>query len=221
MGMQELWFGIIGMLFLSFFILEGFDFGVGMLMEPFARVGGGEAEPHPRAALNTTGPVWDGNEVWLITAGAAMFAAFPGWYAAVFSTLYLPLLAILFGMIVRSVSIEWRGKVDDSKWRAGAGFGIAGGAWVPAVLWGVAFALLVRGLPVDANGHVDLSITDVLNAYTLLGGLATAGLFLFYGAVFVALKTAGSIHDDAHRFAKWLSLVATGLVAAFGIWTQL
>src|SRR6201995_208663 len=221
MGMQELWFGIIGMLFLSFFILEGFDFGVGMLMEPFARVGAGDPEAHRRAALNTIGPVWDGNEVWLITAGAAMFAAFPGWYAAVFSTLYLPLLAILFGMIVRSVSIEWRGKVDDSKWRGWADFGIAAGEWLPAVLWGVAFAILVRGFPVDANGPVDLSITDVLNAYTLLGGLATAGLFLFYGAVFVSLKTSGAIRDDAHRFAVRLSLPVTGLVAGFGLWTQL
>jgi cytochrome d ubiquinol oxidase subunit II len=221
MELQQVWFGIIAMLFLVFFILEGFDFGVGMLMEQFARVGVGEPEAHRRAALNTIGPVWDGNEVWLITAGALMFAAFPGWYAAVFSTLYLPLLAILFGMIVRAVAIEWRGKVDDSKWRAWADFGIAAGSWLPAVLWGVAFAILVRGLPVDADGRVDLSITDVLNAYTLLGGLATAGLFLFYGAVFVGLKTSGAIRDDAHRFAVWLTLPVTGLVGGFGLWTQL
>jgi cytochrome bd ubiquinol oxidase subunit II len=220
-GLQELWFGIIAALFLGFFILEGFDFGVGMLMEPFAHVGIGDPESHRRAALNTIGPVWDGNEVWLITAGAAMFAAFPGWYATVFSTLYLPLLAILFGMILRVVSIEWRGKIDDPKWRAWASFGIAAGSWLPAVLWGVAFAILVRGLPVDADGQVDLSIGDVLNAYTLLGGLATAGLFLFYGAVFVALKTSGSIHDDAYRLAVWLSLPVTALVAGFGLWTQL
>ena len=209
------------MLFLGFFILEGFDFGVGMLMEPLARVGIGEPEPIRRTALNTIGPVWDGNEVWLLVGGAAMFAAFPGWYATVFSTLYLPLLAILFGMIVRAVAIEWRGKVDDTKWRGWADFGIAAGSWLPAMLWGVAFAILVRGLPVDAGGHVNLSIGDVLNAYTLLGGVATAGLFLFYGAVFVALKTSGSIRDDAHRFAVWLSLPVTGLVAAFGLWTQL
>lgn len=221
MGLQELWFGIIGMLFLGFFILEGFDFGVGMLMEPFARVGMGEPEPLRRTALNTIGPIWDGNEVWLIVGGAAMFAAFPGWYATVFSTLYLPLLAILFGMILRAVAIEWRGKVDDTKWRGWADFGIAAGSWLPAILWGVAFAILVRGLPVDADGHVHLSITDVLNAYTLLGGLATAGLFLFYGAVFVALKTSGAIRDDAHRFAVWLSLPVTGVVAGFGLWTQL
>ena len=221
MGLQELWFGVVAVLFLGFFILEGFDFGVGMLMEPLARIGSGDREINRRAILNTIGPVWDGNEVWLIVAGAAMFAAFPGWYATVFSTLYLPLLAILFGMIVRAVAIEWRGKIDDTKWRAWADFGIAAGSWLPAVLWGVAFAILVRGLPVDAKGHAHPSVTDVLNAYTLLGGLATAGLFLFYGAIFIDLKTSGPIRDDGHRFAKRLSLPVTGLVAAFGIWTQL
>src|ERR1700739_1249361 len=221
MGLQELWFGIIGMLFLGFFVLEGFDFGVGMLMEPFAHVGIGDPETHRRAALNTIGPVWGGTEVGLIVAGASMFAAFPGWYATVFSPLSLPLLAILFGMILRVVSIEWRGKIDDSKWRAWADFGIAAGSWLPGVLWGVAFAVLVRGLPVGADGHVHLSIGDVLNVYTLAGGLATAGLFLFYGAVFVSLKTSLSIRDDAHRFAVWLSLPVTTLVAGFGLWTQL
>jgi cytochrome bd ubiquinol oxidase subunit II len=220
-GLQQLWFGIIAALFLGFFILEGFDFGVGMLMEPLARLGSGDREINRRAILNTIGPVWDGNEVWLIVAGAAMFAAFPAWYATVFSTLYLPLLAILFGMIVRAVAIEWRGKIDDTKWRAWADFGIAAGSWLPAVLWGVAFSILVRGLPVDAVGHAHPSITDVLNPYTLLGGVATAGLFLFYGAVFIALKTSGPLRDDAHRFAKWLSLPVTGLVAGFGVWTQL
>ena len=221
MGLAQVWFVVLALMFLGFFVLEGFDFGVGMLMEPFARVAKGDPEMHRRAVLNTIGPVWDGNEVWLITAGAAMFASFPGWYATVFSTLYLPLLVILFGMILRAVAIEWRGKVDDTKWRGWADFGIAAGSWLPGVLWGVAFAILVRGLPVDANHHVHLSITDVLNAYTLLGGLATAGLFLFYGAVFVALKTSGSIRDDALRFAVWLSVPVTALVAAFGIWTQL
>jgi cytochrome bd ubiquinol oxidase subunit II len=221
MDLQEVWFAVIALLFLGFFILEGFDFGVGMLMEPFARVSKGDPEAHRRAALNTIGPVWDGNEVWLITAGAAMFAAYPGWYATVFSTLYLPLLAILFGMIVRVVSIEWRGKIDDPKWRGLADFGIAAGSWLPGILWGVAFAVLVRGLPVDQSGQVNLSIGDVLNVYTLLGGLATGGLFLFYGAAFVALKTSGAIRDDAHRFGVLLSLPVTGLVAVFGFWTQL
>jgi cytochrome d ubiquinol oxidase subunit II len=220
-GIQELWFVIMAALFVGFFLLEGFDFGVGMLMEPLARVGTGDREKRRRAALNTIGPFWDGNEVWLITAGAAMFAAFPGWYATVFSTLYLPLLAILFGMIVRAVAIEWRGKVDDAKWRGWADFAIAAGSWLPALLWGVAFAILVRGLPVDADHHVDLSIGDVLNVYKLLGGLATVGLFLLYGAVFIALKTSGEIRDDALRLAAWLSLPVTLLVAGFGVWTQL
>jgi cytochrome bd ubiquinol oxidase subunit II len=221
MGLQELWFGLIALLFLGFFFLEGFDFGVGMLMEPLARWGHGDPETHRRTALNTIGPIWDANEVWLITAGAAMFAAFPGWYATVFSTLYLPLLAILFGMILRVVSIEWRGKIDDTKWRGWADFGIAAGSWLPAVLWGVAFAILVRGLPVDAKGQIHPSIGDVLNVYTVLGGLATAGLFLLYGAVFLALKTSGSICDDAHRIAGWLTIPVTAFVAAFGLWTQL
>ena len=216
MGLQELWFGLIGVLFLGFFILEGFDFGVGMLMEPFAHVGTGDPEAHRRTALNTIGPVWDGNEVWLLTAGAGMFAAFPGWYATVFSTLYLPLLAILFGMIVRSVSIEWRGKINDTKWRALADFGIAAGSWLPAVLWGVAFAILVRGLPVDASGHIHLSIGDVLNPYTLLGGLATAGLFLLYGAVFVGVEDL-RLHPRRRTSHRGVG-VATGHGIGCGLW---
>jgi cytochrome d ubiquinol oxidase subunit II len=220
-ALHQVWFGVLAALFLGFFILEGFDFGVGMLMEPLGRIGKGDPEMHRRAALNTIGPVWDGNEVWLITAGAAMFASFPGWYATVFSALYLPLLAILFGMILRAVAIEWRGKIDDTKWRRWADFGIAAGSWLPALLWGVAFAVLVRGLPVRADHRVQLSIGDVLNPYTVLGGLATCGLFLLYGATFVALKTSGLIRDDALRFARWLSLPVTTLVAGFGVWTQL
>lgn len=221
MGLQELWFVLIAALFLGFLVLEGFDFGVGMLMAPFGAIAEGDSEPRRRAALNTIGPVWDANEVWLITAGASMFAAFPNWYATVFSALYLPLLAILFGMILRIVGIEWRGKIDDERWRNWADAGIAIGSWLPAVLWGVAFAILLRGLPVDAEGHVHLSIGDVINAYTLLGGLATASLFAFYGAVFVALKTAGPVRDDAFRFAKWLSLPVIVLAGGFGLWTQL
>ncbi|OBK36787.1 cytochrome d ubiquinol oxidase subunit II [Mycobacterium sp. 1245111.1] len=221
MGLQEVWFGIIGMLFLGFFVLEGFDFGVGMLMEPLARAGDGERETLRRTALNTIGPVWDGNEVWLIVAGAAMFAAFPAWYASVFSSLYLPLLAILVGMIVRVVAIEWRGKIDDTKWRGWADVAIATGSWLPALLWGVAFAILVRGLPVTSDGQIRLSITDVINPYTLLGGVATTGLFLFYGATFLALKTSGAIRDGAYRFGARLALPVTGLVGGFGLWTQL
>ncbi|MFO7163848.1 MAG: cytochrome d ubiquinol oxidase subunit II [Mycolicibacterium hassiacum] len=221
MGLQELWFILIAALFLGFLVLEGFDFGVGMLMAPFGLTGDGDPEPRRRAVLNTIGPVWDANEVWLITAGAAMFAAFPNWYASVFSALYLPLLAILFGMIVRIVGIEWRGKINDEQWRKWADIGIALGSWLPAVLWGVAFAILVRGLPVDADGRVHAGISDVLTPYTLLGGLATASLFAFYGAVFIALKTAGAVRDDAFRFAKLIAPLVIAFAGGFGLWTQL
>ena len=221
MGLQELWFFLIAALFLGFLVLEGFDFGVGMLMAPLGAAGEGDPEKRRRAVLNTIGPVWDANEVWLITAGAAMFAAFPNWYATVFSSLYLPLLAILFAMILRIVSIEWRGKIDDTGWRARADLGIAIGSWVPAILWGVAFAILLRGLPIDADHRVHLSIGDVLNPYTLLGGLATASLFAFYGAVFIALKTAGPVREDAFRFARLLAVPAIVLAGGFGLWTQL
>lgn len=150
-----------------------------------------------------------------------MFAAFPGMYATMFSGLYLPLLAILFAMIVRVCAIEWRGKVDDPQWRRWADIAIAIGSWVPAILWGVTFAALLRGLPVDADHQIDLGITDVLNAYTLLGGLATCGLFLLHGAVFITLKTEGAVRDDARDFAIRLALPVTVVLAAFGSWTQL
>ncbi|AKS34387.1 cytochrome d ubiquinol oxidase subunit II [Mycolicibacterium goodii] len=224
MGLQELWFILLAVLFLGFFLLEGFDFGVGMLMSFFGRTAerrGQDPEPYRRAALNTIGPVWDGNEVWLITAGGAMFAAFPEMYASMFSGLYLALLVILCAMILRIVAIEWRGKIDDDGWRRWADIGIAIGSWIPAILWGVAFAGLVRGLPVDADKRIHLAFFgDLLNTYTLLGGLATCALFAFHGAVFVALKTSGQIRTDAFRFARLLAVPATVLVAGFGLWTQ-
>ena len=227
MGLQEFWFIVVAVLFVGFFILEGFDFGVGMLMEPLGRMGGrahphdpDAREKHRRAALNTIGPVWDGNEVWLITAGGAMFAAFPGWYSTVFSGLYLPLLAILFSMILRIVAIEWRGKIDDPKWRSWADIGIAVGSWLPAILWGAAFSILVRGLPVDADAQVQLSFTDVINPYTLLGGLATCGLFLLHGTAFLALKTSGEVRENALQIARWISVPVLILVAGFGLWTE-
>lgn len=221
MGLQEFWFVLIAVLFLGFLVLEGFDFGVGMLMAPMGMVGEGDSETRRRATLNTIGPVWDANEVWLITAGASMFAAFPNWYATMFSALYLPLLAILFGMILRIVGIEWRGKIHDDRWRNWADAGIAIGSWLPAVLWGVAFAILLRGLPIDADQRVHLSFGDVINGYTVLGGLATCSLFAFYGAVFIALKTAGPVRDDAFLFARWLSVPVIVLAGGFGLWTQL
>jgi cytochrome d ubiquinol oxidase subunit II len=221
MGLQEFWFVIMAMLFVGFFVLEGFDFGVGMLMSFFGRAATGDPDRHRRAALNTIGPVWDGNEVWLITAAGAMFAAFPDWYATVFSGLYLPLLLILVSMILRVVAIEWRGKIDDAGWRSWADIGIAAGSWLPAIIWGVVFAMLVHGLPVDADKQMRIGLGDVFNVYTLLGGAATAGLFLLHGAVFVALKTEGAVRDDALRFARRLSVPVVAVVSGFGLWTQL
>lgn len=226
MELQQIWFVIVASLFLGFFVLEGFDFGVGMLMGPVGRrsasAAGGSAESHRRAVLNTIGPVWDGNEVWLITAGGAMFAAFPQWYATVFSGLYLPLLAILLAMIARVVAIEWRGKIDDPRWRRWCDIGIALGSWVPAILWGVAFAALVQGLPVGPDKNlVGLTISDVLNPYTIAGGLTSCTLFLFHGAVFLALKSGGGVRTDAMRRAQMLGVPATVAVAAFFLWTQL
>lgn len=220
MGLTDFWFIALAALFVGFFVLEGFDFGVGMLMSSFGRMGD-DPEKHRRAALNTIGPVWDGNEVWLITAGGAMFAAFPAMYATMFSGLYLPLLAILVGMIVRVCAIEWRGKIDDPRWRNWADVAIAVGSWLPAILWGVAFAALVRGLPVDANQQIDLSFGDILNPYTVLGGVTTAGLFAFHGAVFVALKTEGAVRGNAVRLASVLGLPVAAAVGGFGVWTQL
>ncbi|BBY83840.1 cytochrome d ubiquinol oxidase subunit II [Mycolicibacterium pulveris] len=221
MWLQELWFVVMAGLFLGFFVLEGFDFGVGMLMAAFGRTATGDPEQHRRAALNTIGPVWDGNEVWLITAGGAMFAAFPDWYATLFSGFYLPLLAILLAMILRVVAIEWRGKIDDPVWQKWADVGIAAGSWVPAILWGVVFAALVQGLPVDADKQLRLSLGDLFNPYTVLGGLATCGLFLLHGASFIALKTDGALRNDALRFATILALPVTAAVGGFGLWTQL
>jgi cytochrome d ubiquinol oxidase subunit II len=222
MGLQEFWFITVAVLFLGFFILEGFDFGVGMLMAPLGAMAGPEdRDNHRRAALNTIGPVWDGNEVWLITAGGAMFAAFPGWYATVFSGLYLPLLAILFGMILRIVAIEWRGKIDDPVWRRRADLGIAIGSWLPAILWGAAFSILVRGLPVGEDHQVTgLAFTDVINVYTLLGGLATCGVFLLHGAAFLALKTHGAVRDNALTIARRISIPVVVIAGVFGVWTQ-
>jgi cytochrome bd ubiquinol oxidase subunit II len=221
MGIHDFWFIALAALFVGFLVLEGFDFGVGMLMGLFGRaVPYEQRDSHRRAVLNTIGPVWDGNEVWLITAGGAMFAAFPDMYATLFSGLYLPLLAILVAMIVRICAIEWRGKIDDPRWRRWADTAIAIGSWTPAVLWGLILAALVRGLPVDVDKQIDLSLTDVLNGYTLLGGLATTGLFAFHGAVFISLKTTGTVAEEATRFAERLSLPVTLVVAGFGFWTQ-
>lgn len=216
-ALQQFWFVVVAVLFLGFLVLEGFDFGVGMLMHPLGR---GD-DRRRRAVLNTIGPVWDGNEVWLITAGGAMFAAFPHWYATVFSGLYLPLLLILVSMIVRIVAIEWRGKIDDPRWRARCDLGIAIGSWIPALLWGVAFSSLLAGLPVDGAKQLTLTVGDVLRPYVLLGGAVFVGLFALHGALFICLKTSGVVRDDAVAWARKLAAPVIVGAGGYGLWTQL
>lgn len=222
MSLAEFWFALVGVLFLGYFVLEGFDFGVGMLMPLLGRARHGvSGDTRRRAMLNTIGPVWDGNEVWLITGGGALFAAFPAWYATMFSTFYIPLLLILVGLIVRVVSIEWRGKIDDPRWRWWADVGIGMGSWLPAILWGVAFANLVRGLPIDGEEQFTGNFFDLLSPYALLGGVATGLLFATHGAVFLALKTSGDLQQDSMKTALWVAVPTTVVAAAWGLWTQI
>lgn len=216
MGLQEFWFILIAVLFVGYFVLEGFDFGVGMLFPALGRT-----DTRRRVLLNTIGPVWDGNEVWLITAGGALFAAFPDWYATLFSGFYLPLLLILVALILRICAIEWRGKIDDPAWRARCDAGIMIGSWVPAVLWGVAFANIVRGVAIDENKKVVSGFFDLLNPYALLGGATTAIVFALHGAVFLALKTSGEVREDAVKLAARLSIPTVVVAGAFVLWTQL
>ncbi len=223
MGLQELWFILIAVLFTGYFVLEGFDFGVGMLMPVLGRSKNGSADndTRRRVVLNTIGPVWDGNEVWLLTAGGAMFAAFPEWYATLFSGFYLPLLLILVALIVRVCAIEYRGKIDDATWRSRWDWGIVFGSWVPAILWGVAFANIVRGVAIDENRQVVSGFFDLLNPYALLGGATTALVFALHGAVFIALKTSDEVHEDAVKLASRLSIPTVVVAGSFVLWTQL
>ncbi|BDH59084.1 cytochrome d ubiquinol oxidase subunit II [Tsukamurella sp. PLM1] len=221
MALPEYWYLAIGFLFTGYFVLEGFDFGVGMLMPILGRRTHADAEERRRVLLNTIGPVWDGNEVWLITAGAAMFAAFPVWYAEVFSGFYLVLLAILVGLITRVCAIEWRGKINDPWWRGWADVGIGLGSWIPAFAWGLVFANVVRGVDIDDQGGMTSEVWDLLNPYGALGGLALLGLFLLHGAIFVALKSDGAVRLDARRLAGRIWLPVTVIGAVFAVWTQL
>ncbi|MFE3320438.1 cytochrome d ubiquinol oxidase subunit II [Nocardia sp. NPDC059195] len=217
MGLQQFWFVLIGVLFTGYFVLEGFDFGVGMLMP----ILGKGSDTRRRVVLNTIGPVWDGNEVWLITAAGALFAAFPEWYASMFSGFYLALLLLLVALILRVCAIEYRGKINDPKWRAWCDAGIGIGSWIPALAWGWMFANMVRGVPLNADKQIVGSVGDLLSPYALLGGLATGVLFALHGAVFLVLKTAGEVRTDAVRIVRSLLIPTAVVVGGFGLWTQL
>jgi cytochrome d ubiquinol oxidase subunit II len=215
MELTTVWFGLITILWVGYLVLEGFDFGVGILLPVLART-----DRERRVVINTIGPVWDGNEVWLLVAGGATFAAFPQWYATLFSGFYLPLFFILVALIVRGVAFEFRGKRPEPWWRARWDAAIFIGSLVPAILWGVAFANIVGGVPIDANREFTGNLLTLLNPYGLLGGLTTLGLFVTHGAVFLALKTTGEIRARANRLAGRVGFVAAVLAVVFLAWTQ-
>ena len=209
MDLQTVWFILIGVLFTGFFLLEGFDYGVGILL-PFL----GKDDTDRRVIINTIGPFWDGNEVWLIVAGGATFAAFPNWYATLFSGFYSALVLMLLALIVRGVGFEFRSKDKRPGWRALWDWLIFAGSLVPALLWGVAFANIVRGVPIDADMQYVGGFWNLLNPYALLAGVTTVSLFTLHGATFLSLRTTDGLLERAQKAAAWLWVPAVVLVLA-------
>jgi cytochrome d ubiquinol oxidase subunit II len=212
--LQILWFILIAVLWIGFFFLEGFDFGVGMLL-PFL----GKKDVERRAIINAIGPTWDGNEVWLLTAGGAMFAAFPHWYATMFSGFYLALFLLLVGLIIRGISFEYRSKDAAPAWRSRFDWMIAIGSFLAALLLGAAFANLARGVPIDENMMFTGNLFTLLNPYGLLGGVTTVAIFLLHGANFLGLKLEGELRERVNGFAKKLWIAASVLYVVLGVFT--
>jgi len=212
--LQIIWFVLVAVLFTGYFILEGFDFGVGILL-PFM----GKDDLERRAVINTIGPFWDGNEVWLITAGGAIFAAFPHWYATLFSGFYLALLLMLVALIFRGLAFEYRSKRDNPAWRAFWDWSIFFGSAIPALLWGVAMANFIRGVPIDETMNYTGGFFNLLNPYALACGLASLMIFTLHGAVFLTLKTTDELHERAMGLAKKLWIPATVLSLVFAVYT--
>ncbi|MBP9041458.1 MAG: cytochrome d ubiquinol oxidase subunit II [Anaerolineaceae bacterium] len=196
MNLNILWFILIAVLYAGFFFLEGFDFGVGMLLPII-----GKKDVERRAIINTIGPHWDGNEVWLIVAGGATFAAFPHWYATLFSGFYLGMFLLLLALIVRGVALEFRSKIASPKWRFGWDWAIAIASFLASFLLGVVFTNLVRGVPIDANMQYTGTFLTLLNPVSLLGGLAVVFVFIFHGANFLSLKLIEGLRVKAHNAA--------------------
>lgn len=216
MTLNTVWFVLVAILFTGFFILEGFDFGVGILL-PFL----GKDDVKRRIMINTIGPFWDANEVWLITAGGAIFAAFPEWYATLFSGFYLALLLILIGLIVRGVAFEFRSKDHHPRWRALWDWCIFAGSLIPALLFGVAISNLVRGVPIDSDMNYVGGLGDLLNWYALLGGLASATIFTLHGAIYLSLKTDADLLASSRKAAWRTWPIATVILFLFFIATYL
>lgn len=220
-----LWFALIVVLWVGYFFLEGFDYGVAMLLPILGR-----NDKDRRVMINTIGPVWDGNEVWLLTAGGATFAAFPGWYSTLFSALYLPLLLVLLGLILRGVAFEYRAKRDSDRWRAMFDWFATIGSLLPALVFGVGLGNFVSGIPTgtytDAHGReLDYlyqgDFLSLFTPFTLLGGVMLVVVCLAHGATFLALKTKGDIQVRAQKLAFQFSATAAVLVAAFVAWGML
>ncbi|HME45357.1 MAG TPA: cytochrome d ubiquinol oxidase subunit II [Syntrophorhabdales bacterium] len=215
--LETIWFLLWGILWALYFMLDGFDLGLGTLM-PFL----GKNDTERRIIYNTMGPFWDGNEVWLITAGGVTFAAFPGTYAVLFSAFYSPLMIILFALIIRAAAFEFRGKLPGRAWRSLWDGCLALGSFVPALLFGVAFANIFRGIPIDGEGVYQGSLFTLLNLYSLLGGLLFLLLFLVHGALWLAVKSEGILQQRAIRYAKslWLLLVIVAVLFLAHTWFE-
>ncbi len=214
MDLNVLWFILIAVLYSGFFVLEGFDFGVGMLL-PFL----GKKDGERQVILNTIGPHWDGNEVWLLTAGGATFAAFPQWYATLFSGFYLPLFLLLVALILRGVAVEFRGKDDDPRWRRLWDICIFIGSLLAALLLGVAFSNIVHGVPINEKMQYVGGFFNLLNPYALLGGLMAVLAFAFHGALFISLKASGELVEKARLTASRLFIPALVVYVVFAIST--
>ncbi|MFD0572868.1 cytochrome d ubiquinol oxidase subunit II [Kitasatospora gansuensis] len=216
MQLPDLWFVLIAFLWTGYFFLEGFDFGVGVLTGLLAR------DTRERGVLLATiGPVWDGNEVWMLTAVGATFAAFPDWYATLCSGFYLPILAVLCCLIIRGVALEYRHKREDERWKRTCDRCVFWTSLCCPALWGLIFADMVHGVPIGPDKNVTGSLLGLLQPYALLGALATLSLFTLHGALFAALKTTGVVRDRARARVRPLAALTTALVGAFLLWTQL
>lgn len=214
LDLQTFWFLALAFFWVGYLVLEGFDFGVGMLL-PFL----GKDETDRRVIINTIGPHWDGNEVWIITAGAGTFAAFPEWYATLFSAYFLPLLLIVVSLVVRAVSFEYRGKHHTARWRGNWDKAIVVTSLLPALLWGVALSGLLHGVPIDGDKQFTGNFFDLVQPYALLGGLVTLTLCLLCGAVFLGMKTEDDLRERARTVSARLAPVAAGVLLVFALWT--
>lgn len=215
MGLPEVWFVIVAILWTGFFFLEGFDFGVGMLARTL-----GSSEDERSQMLAAIGPVWDADEVWLVTGGIAIFAAFPAWYAALFPAAYLPLLLVIVAIIVRAVAIEYRSKRPGPRWRARWDTSVAVASLLLAFLFGVFWGGIVHGIPLTADGaFVGNSLMSFINLYSLMTGVTLLLFSLAHGATFLALKTTGAVRSKNEAWARRFDVVAGALMTVFAVWT--